>query len=301
MAAVPNIRPNDIFLREEWAGLTKQNPIIAPLLILHCWSLIIGAAALFIIWPNPLTYIFAIMIIGTRQLGLSILMHDGAHGLLSKDNKLNDFLGGVLTGTPVGADINQYRDYHLQHHKFAQQEEDPDLVLSSPFPVTKESMRRKIIRDLTGQTFFKQRVKPIAANIAERNIPKPVQKFLLANFIIFLLCFAVGFWWAYFTLWIVPLAIWNPLVTRLRNIAEHACVGNADNPWKVARTTIANPVERLFIAPYWVNYHCEHHLFMYVPCYRLRGVHNALIRKKMKNKMKIDRGYLPVLRQAAAA
>ena len=47
--------------------------------------------------------------------------------------------------------------YHLQHHKFAQQAEDPDLGLSAPFPITRASLRRKIVRDLTGQTWFKQR------------------------------------------------------------------------------------------------------------------------------------------------
>src|SRR5690606_24792836 len=58
------------------------------------------------------------------------------------------------------ASLDAYRPYHLTHHKYAQQAEDPDLVLSAPFPVTRASLRRKIVRDLTGQTFFKQRIAP---------------------------------------------------------------------------------------------------------------------------------------------
>ena len=65
---------------------------------------------------------------------------------------------GVLGCGTVGASLVAYRPYHLAHHKYAQQAEDPDLVLSAPFPVTRASLRRKILRDLTGQTFFKQRV-----------------------------------------------------------------------------------------------------------------------------------------------
>ena len=38
--------------------------------------------ALFVWWPNPLTFVLAVMVIGARQLGLAILMHDAAHGLL---------------------------------------------------------------------------------------------------------------------------------------------------------------------------------------------------------------------------
>lgn len=301
MASVPFIKPLDHFSRAEWNALTARNRFMGPLLIAHCWGVIIAAAAMFVIWPNPLTYVLAVALIGARQLGLAILMHDAAHGLLSKNQKLNDFMGGALTGTFIGADLRQYRDYHLKHHKFAQQEEDPDLVLSSPFPVTKQSMRRKIFRDLTGQTFFKQRIAPIFAGNEGLSFSGVSKKFLIANAGLLSLCIIVGYWWVYFALWIVPLATWNPLVTRLRNIAEHACVGSDPNPWRVARTTLANPIEGLMIAPYWVNYHSEHHLFMYVPCYRLKAVHRALRDQDKTKDMHVAEGYLPVLKLAASA
>src|SRR3712207_6904127 len=43
-----------------------------------------------------------------------------------------------------------YRRYHLAHHAHTQQAEDPDLVLSAPFPITRASYRRKFWRDITG-------------------------------------------------------------------------------------------------------------------------------------------------------
>ena len=69
---------------------------------------------------------------------------------------------------PVGADLSSYRAYHLQHHKFTQQPEDPDLSLSAPFPITMESFSRKAIRDLTGQTFVKQRL-PLLLSLLKRS------------------------------------------------------------------------------------------------------------------------------------
>lgn len=300
MAKIETVRPLDIFSREEWRGLTTYSPWMGPLLVAHCWALILGAAALFIVWPNPLTYVVAVMVIGARQLGLAILMHEAAHGLLSKNKALNDFLGGPLTGAAIGADLAAYRDYHLRHHKYAQQPEDPDLVLSEKFPVSRASLRRKIIRDLTGQTFFKQRIAPLFRRDRGAVFSGVDRPFLTANAVIFALCAAAGYWWAYFALWLVPLATWNPLVTRLRNIAEHACVGNEADPWRVARTTRANLLERAFIAPYWVNYHSEHHLFMYVPCYRLKSVHEALKARGLTAKMTLAEGYGPVLREASA-
>ena len=43
---------------------------------------------------------------------------------------------------------------------------------------------------------------------------------------------------------------------------------NAD-PLRNTRTTRATPLARLLVAPYFVNYHLEHHLFLFVPCWRL--------------------------------
>ena len=36
---------------------------------------------------------------------------------------------------------------------------------------------------------------------------------------------------------------------------------NEPNPLHHARTTMASWWERMWLAPYWVNYHCEHHMF----------------------------------------
>jgi len=112
--------------------------------------------------------ILAILVIGARQLGLAILMHDGAHAALHSHLKVNDWVGTWLCGAPVGASLSRYRPYHLQHHKFAQQSDDPDLSLSAPFPITPRSFWRKALRDLTGQTFYKQRIAPTLAAFRTR-------------------------------------------------------------------------------------------------------------------------------------
>jgi hypothetical protein len=39
--------------------------------------------------------------------------------------------------------------------------ERTDLVLSAPFPISPASLRRKMWRDLSGQTFYKQRIQPL--------------------------------------------------------------------------------------------------------------------------------------------
>src|SRR5262245_50778046 len=134
--------------RVEWKGIA---------LIIHAWAVIFGAIALVALFPNPLTYIVAVMLIGSRQLGLAILMHDGAHGCLSGDGARNLWLSQWFCAYPVFADTVAYRTYHLANHAHTQQDNDPDLVLSAPFPITRLSYRRKFWRDISGQTGYQQR------------------------------------------------------------------------------------------------------------------------------------------------
>ena len=102
--------------RVEWKGLA---------LIAHAWAVILGSIALVAVFPNPLTYMLAVMLIGSRQLGLAILMHDGAHGCLSRNEARNLALSQWLCAYPVFADTLAYRRYHLAHHAHTQQDERP--------------------------------------------------------------------------------------------------------------------------------------------------------------------------------
>ena len=310
MAAAKRVSPKEFFTPDEWTNLSKRSPVMGLLLLAHCWGVIALAIGLSI-W-QPWLIPLAIPIIGARQLGMAIIMHDGAHGAISPNRWVNDFAGQWLGAVPIGAHLKAYRKYHLQHHKYAQQPEDPDLILSAPFPVTRTSLRRKIIRDLTGQTFFKQRLNQFsnamglgirAGNGAENRVQsarEAVIPFILFNLGLLALLTLLGHWWAYFVLWLLPMATWNQMITRLRNIAEHAVVPDNADPMKHARTTRAGWWEGLLVAPYWVNYHCEHHMFMHLPCYRLGKAHRMLTEKGITDRMEVQEGYLSVLASASS-
>jgi len=174
-------------------------------------------------------------------------------------------------------------------------------------------VRRKIILGLTGQTFYKQRVNQFASALGigvkagkgtenrSQSAREAVIPMLITNAVILVVLTALGVWWAYFVLWLLPMATWMMMITRMRNIAEHALTPTTNDPLRHARTTLANPIERLLLAPYYVNYHCEHHMFMYLPCYRLPAAHKALAAKGLIPKMEVQRGYPTVLRMAASA
>jgi len=167
-----------------------------------------------------------------------------------------------------------------------------------------------VLRDLTGQTFYKQRL-PLLLALFDRKRSSSdssqsflssgadkMARFLAVNAALFALCWLAGAGVWFWLVWIVAMATWLLLVTRIRNIAEHACTSTGPDPFSHARTTRANWIERAFVAPYWVNYHAEHHLFMYLPCYRLPEAHRLLIEKGYIKRVEVSDGYLDVLRLA---
>jgi fatty acid desaturase len=313
MPAVARVDPKMVFAPDEWRRLTSRSSLRGIWMVIHAWGTIAGAIALVALWPNPLTLLIAVMIVGARQLGLAILMHEAAHGGLHANRAINEWIGQWLCAVPVGADLASYRAYHLQHHKFTQQPEDPDLSLSAPFPITKESFARKAIRDLTGQTFVKQRLPLFLSLFRRGNAGDPIShesfvsggadkmaRFLAVNALMFALFSLAGAGIWYWGVWVLAMATWLPLVTRIRNIAEHACTSTGADPFSHARTTHAGAIERALIAPYWVNYHAEHHLFMYLPCYRLPEAHLLLAAKGLIGRMEVRPGYLDVMRLATS-
>lgn len=284
--------------------LSKRSDFWGAWLTFHVWATIILAGLMFIIWPNPLTFILAVIIIASRQHGLSVLMHDAAHGALFKNRSINDFVGKWFLAAPYGGDLKAYRKYHLIHHKYAQTEKDPDLALSNKFPVTKQSLMRKFFRDITCITFIRVRIATHRLKRGQTVDLKGTEAFeatsvwpaITTNVLIFAALTLAGYWWAYFALWILPYITIFWAIIRLRNIAEHAMTDHGDNPLTHARTTKTNWLTRIVISPYWVNYHVEHHAYMYIPCFNLPKLHKSMTENGYKDVMEYKRGYAEVLK-----
>ena len=304
------LKASDILSHEEMFALRAKSDWIGVGLVLHAWAPVAASWTLFALWPNPLTFLLGVLVVGARQLGMAILMHDAAHGLLFKNQILNNFFGQWLCAYPVVTDLDLYRPYHLKHHRYTQQAQDPDLVLSAPFPITRKSLHRKLLRDITGQTGYQRRKLqwkdawgPADLGASERikRLADRLGGGLLVNAVLLVIAVLSGYWWLYPLLWLLPLLTWMQLISRIRNIAEHAVVPDDNDDLRNTRTTIIDPITRLLVAPYWVNYHLEHHLFLFVPCYRLPAAHRMLIAKGYGPKMELRHGYREVLRMAASA
>ena len=305
----PQIKPQEILDDHEISNLREKSDIRGISMLAHAWFVILATLIVFTIFPNVITFLLAVLVIAGRQLGLAILMHEGAHGLIVNNTKNNNLLSQWICAFPVWSDTYGYRHYHLAHHRHTQTADDPDLSLSKPFPVNKLSFIRKVLRDISGITGIVQRYelifKTLLSNDTKKDDGKKISGFrskntlfgiLISNIIIFIFFSAIGQWWYYFAFWLLPLLTFFQLFLRIRNIAEHAGVKENCNDFNNARTTYANILERVFVAPYYVNYHLEHHLLMFVPCYKLKEAHKLLLKKGHKQEIEIKDGYISLLR-----
>ena len=308
LAAGDSKRWLDSLTRAEIQDLRRLSDWRSWASVLTNWGLVFLSFALVAYLPNPLTIVLALAVIGTRQLGFAVLMHEAAHRTLFKHRTVNDVVGSWLCAYPVWSDLGPYRRYHLQHHAKNWSAEDPDLNLAMPFPVTRASMRRKIWRDLSGQTAWK-RVKCVFGR--DLGVGKFVQQFgsngswrnlrgvAITHLVLLGLLAACGHA-ALYLLWVGAWFTTHHLVVRLRSISEHAMIPDPNDPLRNTRTTLARWWERLFVAPNYVNYHLEHHLIMTVPHYSLPRLHRILNQRGVLDGACVENGYFNVLKLAAS-
>ena len=298
----------DYFDAEEYASLTRLRDGRSWFTLALNWGIIAFAFSLVAWAPGVLTILLALFLIGARQLGLAVIMHDASHYAFLADRRRNDWVGNWLGAYPIWGDLIPYRPYHLQHHAHTWSKKDPDLLLAKPFPITRASLLRKIGRDLTGRTGWKRAVATLRRDLGTSDgkvqhrgaagIAK-LKGVLITNGALLLILSLCGHP-ALYLLWVVAWLTTYSLVMRIRAIAEHSMISDPADPFKNTRTTRASWLERLFIAPNRVNYHLEHHLSMRVPHYNLPRMHALLGERGALAGALVTNGYVEVLRRAAS-
>lgn len=266
------MKVSDYLSKEERAFFRAPSDRVAAAQVLVNYAIILGAFALFGLWPNVVTFVASTALLAGRFVGLGILNHDAAHNALFRTRALNRPIARWLFAGPTLIDHDTYRDAHLSHHKHAGTLDDPDIPFVRSYPVESASMRRKLTRDLIGRTGLRDTLYLVGMTIRHLR-----WRSLVVHAATFGGLYAAGIPWSY-ALWWVALVFAVPLFLRLRVMGEHGNVPDilSKDARDHARTTHASWLARALIAPNYVNYHCEHHFFANVPGYKLPELHRVL-------------------------
>jgi fatty acid desaturase len=301
------VKVNDYLSREDVAYFTAKSDWQAWRLVAGNWLFIAAIFATVAHWTNPITIVLGVILLAGRQLALSVLMHDCGHRTLFKTPRLNDVVGQWLCALPVMNDQPSYARGHLEHHRKAGSREDPDLPNYEAYPISRASFRRKMWRDLTGQTGFKLissifRGASGAISSEKRSSSLPFIQQITVQLLLFLILAAFGIAWAYL-LWVVAYMTVFMFIIRVRQIAEHGAVPDLFAPDSRMNTrTIDAPWWQLMVlAPCGVNFHMEHHFMASVPCYKLKELRQHLRARHALDEVPQFHGYGQLLRHVVVA
>ena len=287
---------SEVATREEIARFNERSDWQGAKLVVYNWATVAAIFAAVAWWTNPLTILAALLLLGGRQLGFAALMHDCGHGLLFRSAWANEHIGQWLCAYPILSDQPRYALGHLKHHAFAGTDKDPDLPNYQAYPISKQSFRRKVWRDVTGQTGWK------ALKATWRRGKQDLGKapwngnalagHLIVNGAMFAALAASGHALLYL-LWPIAHVTSYMLIARLRQVAEHGATPDLYDldPRLNTRTVYVKWWEKPFVAPYNLNYHLEHHFRADVPCYHLKDFHAFLKSKGVYEKTAFPNGY----------
>ena len=241
------------------------------------WLQSFGVVAAAVVVDRWWGYVIAFFLLGRAMALLNILGHEAAHRLLFSRKSVNDFVGRWLLAYPAFTPFDVYRRSHMAHHKDEMGPEEPDLALYSGYPITRASMRRKLVRDAFGVSGYKNLVPLIRA--LTRRSSRPVAGRIVGVQVVLWAAFWAGSgrWWLYPLLWLAPwMTVWRVL-NRLRAIAEHAGMERSPDRRRTTHVVRQRPLARFWIVPYHTGWHLAHHVDMGIPWRRLPDLHRELV------------------------
>jgi fatty acid desaturase len=222
-------------------------------------------------------YVVAFLLVGRAFALLNILGHEAAHRLLFSRRRANDVVGRWMLAYPAFTPFDLYRRSHMAHHRDELGPEEPDMGLYSGYPITRASMRRKLVRDAVGISGWKN-LKPLLKALGSPT-SRPIAGRIVGTQVALWAAFwlASGRWWLYPLMWLGPwMTVWR-VINRLRAIAEHAGMERSEDRRKTTHVVRQRPMARFWMVPYNTGWHLAHHVDIGIPWRNLPALHEELV------------------------
>ena len=247
---------------------------------------------------SPVRFV-AIPLISLLMLRSFAFMHEAVHGLISKNRRLDNFLG-VVSGTLCLLSYESWKQAHIEHHRWSGNlDKDPVMGMVKTFPNFPKPLRDILTLGwkcwVPTLSFLQHSV---FWSITLKHLMKKQKTFTQILSVVL----PVAFWVCLISLTpsevilslLLPAVILYLIVTEVINAPHHLNLpyfhGETKIPvwdqFKTARTCIYPSWMARFLVLNF-NYHIEHHMYPYVPWYHLDKIHKAL-RPELKEDYNLD-------------
>lgn len=251
------------------------------------WGFSLGMIWLSLHVNSALLYLISVLVVGTRQHALLIVVHEGVHYRLSNNRRLNDWISDVFAAFPIFFCTHGYRLNHLAHHRHLNTEKDPDWARKShlrewQFPQAGGELLRTMTKVMVTSWWKMIQLFWTLSGVSHGETwSDPTRRRVLLKKIAFYgflaVCLsATSSWGVFARYWLVPYLFVMPLVERVRSISEHFGI-SYQHDLQQTRDILSSPIEGFFFGPHNIRYHLVHHLFPTVPQYRLPELHTHLM------------------------
>ena len=246
-------------------------------------------------WLYPIT----VLLIGSRQRAFSNLLHESAHGILTRNRMLNLAFGTLLTAYPIMQSHYGYKQSHVANHHphLGDSDRDPDLVYFTRQGVYRRASKRALWMRLVVLPAFGARALPhvwylLSARLGQAvfgavSVPAQSRFWRIRTRRDRIgLC---GFWIAALTLasmsgnlqltilfWFVPYLTAFQILGWYIELSEHTPMVTLHNiDLYMTRNRKSRWLERFLTGTYADHMHLDHHLDPRTPYWNLASAHRA--------------------------
>ena len=264
---------------------------------LFCWFAVLAGD-----WPPApavATYAFVFVAMGSWFQRALTLNHEAAHRLLFSDKRWNDWIGEKLIGWLVFGDGSDgYRLAHTQHHRDEFGEKEPDFLLYARYPISKASLRRKLVRDTVGISGYKN-LKPAFKGLFRTGRRIRAMRYLSGQLFVFMVFALLGQPLFYLFFWLLPWGTYFRVFNRLRALAEHGGMTRSSD-----RRLTTHDIRQGFLSKHvflsqGIGFHLAHHVDSGIPMNNLHKLHRALVEDGYVVPGMTQRGYWSFFRTLA--
>lgn len=302
--ALPDVLPTDRLgprgkPRPPWRDDLRRIPNARNALsVVWLITMAVGVLALAAWVANPLGYALAFVAEGCLIVRFNILGHEAVHRLLFSNKALNDWVGRWVLSYPAFVAFDLYRRGHMAHHRDELGPDEPDLALYAGYPISQDSMRRKLVRDAVGISGWKI-LKGLFRGLRKPHSRPVALRVFGTQAVIIGVLVALGRPELYL-LWFGPYMTQWRVTNRLRAVAEHGGMERSPDRRRTTHHVRQSLLARIFMVPYNVGYHLAHHVDMGVPCWNLKALQRELEASGWVTDAYVHRSYRSLWRALAS-